>query len=135
MNCLNSYSLLVQMAGIEPARFIQPQDFKSCASASSATSASNVFYAIWALHTDTVTRFARTVSCKFRHICIYWHLSCDILNYTTNLYSLSSSFFNFDKKDKMFSGGNEFRPLHIIYYKNMLLLNLLHVIVMLKDIS
>ena len=30
---------LVQMAGIEPARFIQPQDFKSCASASSATSA------------------------------------------------------------------------------------------------
>ena len=27
------------MAGIEPARFIQPQDFKSCASASSATSA------------------------------------------------------------------------------------------------
>ena len=38
-NCLNSYSLLVQMAGIEPARFIQPQDFKSCASASSATSA------------------------------------------------------------------------------------------------
>lgn len=32
-------SYLVQMAGIEPARFIQPQDFKSCASASSATSA------------------------------------------------------------------------------------------------
>ena len=32
-------SNLVQMAGIEPARFIQPQDFKSCASASSATSA------------------------------------------------------------------------------------------------
>ena len=32
-------SSLVQMAGIEPARFIQPQDFKSCASASSATSA------------------------------------------------------------------------------------------------
>ena len=30
---------MVQMAGIEPARFIQPQDFKSCASASSATSA------------------------------------------------------------------------------------------------
>ena len=27
------------MAGIEPARFIQPQDFKSCASASSATAA------------------------------------------------------------------------------------------------
>ena len=35
--CFKSY--LVQMAGIEPARFIQPQDFKSCASASSATSA------------------------------------------------------------------------------------------------
>ena len=30
---------MVQMAGIEPARFIQPQDFKSCASTSSATSA------------------------------------------------------------------------------------------------
>ena len=30
---------MVQMAGIEPARFIQPQDFKSCASASSATPA------------------------------------------------------------------------------------------------
>ena len=30
---------LVQMAGIEPARSIQPQDFKSCASTSSATSA------------------------------------------------------------------------------------------------
>ena len=43
--CINSVLLvrtetsLVQMAGIEPARFIQPQDFKSCASASSATSA------------------------------------------------------------------------------------------------
>ena len=34
-----SNSNLVQMAGIEPARFIQPQDFKSCASTSSATSA------------------------------------------------------------------------------------------------
>jgi hypothetical protein len=32
-------ALMVQMAGIEPARFIQPQDFKSCASTSSATSA------------------------------------------------------------------------------------------------
>ena len=30
---------MVQMAGIEPARIIRPQDFKSCASASSATSA------------------------------------------------------------------------------------------------
>ena len=33
---------MVQMAGIEPARFIQPQDFKSCASTSSATSAYNM---------------------------------------------------------------------------------------------
>ena len=36
---LYGFSFMVQMAGIEPARFIQPQDFKSCASASSATSA------------------------------------------------------------------------------------------------
>ena len=36
---LIQFLILVQMAGIEPARFIQPQDFKSCASTSSATSA------------------------------------------------------------------------------------------------
>ena len=40
------------MAGIEPARFIQPQDFKSCASASSATSA--FIYLNWFVLTTIV---------------------------------------------------------------------------------
>ena len=36
---VNIALFMVQMAGIEPARIIRPQDFKSCASTSSATSA------------------------------------------------------------------------------------------------
>ena len=42
---------MVQMAGIEPARFIQPQDFKSCASTSSATSA--LIYELACLNDNT----------------------------------------------------------------------------------
>ena len=53
---------MVQMAGIEPARFIQPQDFKSCASASSATSACVI---IWHLSYD------KTYYNMFREICQY----------------------------------------------------------------
>jgi hypothetical protein len=40
---------MVQMAGIEPARLIQAQDFKSCASTSSATSAYKLVYVLTTL--------------------------------------------------------------------------------------
>ena len=64
---------LVQMAGIEPARFIQPQDFKSCASTSSATSAFN-----WYLSYDIFNYIIIFTSCQYNFLkkyltkCIWW---------------------------------------------------------------
>ena len=54
-------SLLVQMAGIEPARIISPQDFKSCASASSATSA----FWNWLLSCDNDYYNILSVFCQY----------------------------------------------------------------------
>ena len=80
---------MVQMAGIEPARFIQPQDFKSCASTSSATSAciwtdKNYFTTFWYSLSSIIEKFLNLI-CRFvKHIshfidkCSVWYTFCDI---------------------------------------------------------
>ena len=93
MNCLNSYSFLVQMAGIEPARFIQPQDFKSCASASSATSAfltgKNDYTTLLYQLSIFFLNFFNSI---FVFFCYLWSMSFSCLFPIFGIYLFSSNF-------------------------------------------
>ena len=62
---LIEFLLMVQMAGIEPARIIRPQDFKSCASTSSATSA--FAFALFELDKNYYTITFRTLSIDLKN--------------------------------------------------------------------
>ena len=62
-NLVRTDTSLVQMAGIEPARIIRPQDFKSCASTSSATSA----FALFELDKNYYTITFRTLSIDLKN--------------------------------------------------------------------
>ena len=85
---------MVQMAGIEPARFIQPQDFKSCASTSSATSA----FMSFELDKNYYTIIFRTLSIDLKNFSkklAFFYLNYIITLFLSNYFYSSEVFYEF----------------------------------------